>query len=171
MLGAQCRHRTGLPGSGEPTYSQVMKPRPEHIRFEVPAAAAGQRVDRFLASQPGGLSRSRIQALIQKGHLRDQAGTLGDPAAKVKSSAVLVLEVPPPETASLEPQALDLPIVHEDDDLIVIDKPAGLVVHPAPGQAHGTAVNALIAPCGTGPPGIGGWRRPRHFPRPTPGAR
>jgi 23S rRNA pseudouridine1911/1915/1917 synthase len=137
-----------------------MKPRSELISLEVPADATGQRIDRFLASRLEHISRSRIQALIHAGHVRDRAGTLGDPAAKVKCGDVLTLNLPPPEDLSLKPQPLDLTVTYEDEDLIVIDKPAGLVVHPAPGHAEGTLVNALMAHCGTSLSGIGGVRRP-----------
>jgi 23S rRNA pseudouridine1911/1915/1917 synthase len=137
-----------------------MKPGAERLRIEVPAGAEGSRVDRFLAAQLGHLSRSRIQALIRSGCVRDQRGTIGDPSAKVKPGDHLMVEVPEPEPAEPAPQALELAVVYEDADVIVIDKPAGLVVHPAPGHPSRTLVNALLAHCGPSLTGIGGIRRP-----------
>jgi 23S rRNA pseudouridine1911/1915/1917 synthase len=83
-----------------------------------------------------------------------------DPAAKVGAGIRIVLEVPASAPAEPAPEAIALAVVHEDDDLLVIDKPAGLVVHPAPGHEGGTLVNALLAHCGEGLSGIGGVRRP-----------
>jgi 23S rRNA pseudouridine1911/1915/1917 synthase len=137
-----------------------MKTGAEHLRVEVPADAGGDRVDRFLSSRLGRFSRSRIQALIRAGCVRDQRGTIGDPSAKVKQGDVLIVDVPAPEAAEPAAQTLDLSIVYEDADLIVIDKPAGLVVHPAPGHPSRTLVNALLAHCGPSLTGIGGVRRP-----------
>jgi 23S rRNA pseudouridine1911/1915/1917 synthase len=132
----------------------------QRLRLEVPADASAERVDRFLASRLDDLSRARIQALIRSGCVRDQRGTIGNPNAKVKPGDILLLDVPPPEPAAPAPQRLDLKIVHEDKDLIVIDKPAGMVVHPAPGHASDTLVNALLAHCGPKLTGIGGVQRP-----------
>ena len=104
------------------------------------------RLDRALALAFPDVSRARLQDLIRAGHVRRDGVTIRDPAVKVGPGTVLAFV--PPETTAPEPQAetLDLDIVYEDDDLIVIDKPAGLVVHPAPGTPTGTLVNALIAP-------------------------
>jgi 23S rRNA pseudouridine1911/1915/1917 synthase len=125
-------------------------------------AQAGDRLDRAVASLVPGLSRSRVKALIEAGHLvQDASGaTLNDPAFRVKPGQQLRLFLPAPEAALPLAQRLDLVIVHEDSDLIVIDKPAGLVVHPAPGSPDRTLVNALIAHCGESLSGIGGVRRP-----------
>lgn len=132
----------------------------ERLSLEVPPEAAGERIDRFLASRLENLSRSRIQALIRAGHVRDRRGTIEDPGTRVKPGDALTIEVPPPEPALPEPEAMPLDVVWEDEDLIVIDKPAGLVVHPAAGHASGTLVNALIAHCGASLSGIGGVMRP-----------
>jgi 23S rRNA pseudouridine1911/1915/1917 synthase len=134
--------------------------RSQCLRLIVPPEAGGERVDRFLASRVEGLSRARIQALIRSGHVRDERGTISDSGARVKPGDRLILDLPQPEPAKPEPQAIALEVVYEDADLIVIDKPAGLVVHPAAGHASGTLVNALIAHCGASLSGIGGVMRP-----------
>jgi 23S rRNA pseudouridine1911/1915/1917 synthase len=124
------------------------------------AAERGLRVDRFLADAIGTLSRSRVKSLIEQGQVRRDGAVLGEPAEPVRPGATYVLVLPPPLPAV--PQAQDIPftILHEDPDLIVLDKPAGLVVHPAPGNHDGTLVNALLAHCGDTLAGIGGERRP-----------
>lgn len=132
----------------------------ERVRLEVPPEAAGERIDRFLASRLENLSRSRVQALIKAGHVSDRQGTISDPGARVKPGMALTLDVPPPEPAEPQPETIPLKVVWEDGDLIVIDKPPGLVVHPAAGHAGGTLVNALIAHCGASLSGIGGVIRP-----------
>jgi 23S rRNA pseudouridine1911/1915/1917 synthase len=129
-------------------------------RLEVQPEDAGQRVDRLLASKMEGLSRSRIQALIRSGHVSDARGTIEDAGARVKPGEVLTVDVPPPEPAQPVAQELRLSVVYEDAHLIVIDKPAGLVVHPAAGHESGTLVNALLAHCGDSLSGIGGVKRP-----------
>jgi 23S rRNA pseudouridine1911/1915/1917 synthase len=126
------------------------------IRVTATAEHAGQRVDRFLADHFGTLSRSRVKTLIDEGRL---AGVT-QPAEPVKAGTTYILDLPAPIPATPLPQAIPFPILYEDDDLIVLDKPAGLVVHPAPGNLDGTLVNALLAHCGPGFTGIGAERRP-----------
>ena len=121
---------------------------------------AGLRLDRFLAGRLEGLSRARLQALIRGGHVEGPAGLARDPGGKVRPGARFRVTIPPAEPATPAPEKLPLNIVYEDEHLIVIDKPAGLVVHPAAGHARGTLVNALIAHCGDSLSGIGGVRRP-----------
>ena len=121
---------------------------------------AGQRIDRVLAARIPALSRSRLKALILSGQVALDGRTIRDPAASVNSGATVRVTLPPPAPAKPEGQAIPLNIVYEDDSLIVIDKPAGLVVHPAAGHAQGTLVNALIAHCGDSLSGIGGVKRP-----------
>jgi 23S rRNA pseudouridine1911/1915/1917 synthase len=129
---------------------------------QVTAAAddAGTRVDRLLAARLEGLSRTRLKDLILDGRLAVGGRTIRDPGYRVNAGDALVVTVPPPEPAEPEPQDIPLSILYEDAELIVIDKPAGLVVHPAPGHASGTLVNALIAHCGASLSGIGGVCRP-----------
>jgi 23S rRNA pseudouridine1911/1915/1917 synthase len=130
------------------------------IAVTAPPEAAGQRADRFLADAIGTLSRSRVKALIEAGHATRDGAPLREPADPVRPGARYALAVPPPEPATPEPETIPFPILFEDADLIVIDKPPGLVVHPAPGNWAGTLVNALLAHCGEDLPGIGGERRP-----------
>jgi 23S rRNA pseudouridine1911/1915/1917 synthase len=123
-------------------------------------AARGQRLDRFLADAIGTLSRSRVKVLIEQGHARRDGQVLAEPAEPVRSGATYVLDLPPPAPATPQPQTIPFTILYEDRDLIVLDKPAGLVVHPAPGNEDGTLVNALLAHCGEQLTGIGAERRP-----------
>lgn len=123
-------------------------------------AERGQRLDRFLAAAIGTLSRSRIKALIEQGHVRQDGTILSEPAEPVRPGATYQLDLPAPKPATPQPQAIPFTVLYEDRDLIVLDKPAGLVVHPAPGNEDGTLVNALLAHCGDSLTGIGGERRP-----------
>jgi 23S rRNA pseudouridine1911/1915/1917 synthase len=121
---------------------------------------AGERLDRVLAARIPALSRSRLKALILDGEVTIEARTVRDPAARVNSGDTVRVTLPPPEPAEPAGEEIPLDIVYEDDALIVINKPAGLVVHPAAGHASGTLVNALIAHCGDSLSGIGGVKRP-----------
>src|SRR6266700_2418416 len=125
----------------------------------VAASEDRQRVDRVLA-QHAGLSRSRLKALILAGEIAIDGRTIRDPAHRVNAGAAITVRVPPPAEPAPGPEAIALAVVYEDAELIVIDKPAGLVVHPAAGNWTGTLVNALIAHCGDSLSGIGGVRRP-----------
>ena len=118
------------------------------------------RLDRVLARRTPELSRSRLKALILAGSVTVKDAAVRDPAYHVAKGDTIIIDVP--EAVPAEPKAEDiaLDIVFEDDDIIVIDKPKGLVVHPAAGHATGTLVNALIAHCGTSLSGIGGVKRP-----------
>lgn len=138
----------------------MVKTKDRIVHIEVGPEAAGQRLDRVLAAHIDGLSRSRLQDLIRTGHVRHGGRTLVEPAAKIKPGQVLTVELPSPEPARPEGEPIALSIVFEDRDLIVVDKPAGLVVHPAAGHPSGTLVNALIAHCGDSLAGIAGVRRP-----------
>jgi 23S rRNA pseudouridine1911/1915/1917 synthase len=121
---------------------------------------APERLDRVLARLQGDLSRSRLQALIRDGQVTVDGATVLDPNRKVGGGVRIGLTVPPPVPAEPAGEAMALSIVYEDDDVIVIDKPPGLVVHPAAGHDSGTLVNALIAHCGESLSGIGGVKRP-----------
>jgi 23S rRNA pseudouridine1911/1915/1917 synthase len=132
---------------------------PDRHEVRVDAADAGERLDRVLASRLQ-LSRSRLKALIEAGRVAADGATIRDPSQKVKPGQALVVEVPPPEPDKPVPQAMALDIRYEDEDLLVLEKPAGLVVHPAPGNPDLTLVNALLAHCGEALSGIGGVKRP-----------
>ncbi len=121
---------------------------------------AGQRLDRFLADAAGELSRSRVKALILAGHAARDGTVAHNPSEPVRPGGRYTLAQPETVAASPTAQAIPLHILYEDADLIVLDKPAGLVTHPAPGNEDGTLVNALLAHCGDTLPGIGGERRP-----------
>jgi 23S rRNA pseudouridine1911/1915/1917 synthase len=125
---------------------------------------AGERLDRALVQALAGrlphLSRSRLQALIAAGAVSRNGRAVLDAGLRVQAGETYAVAVPPPEPAEPKPQAMALAIVYEDRDIIVIDKPKGLAVHPGPGHASGTLVNALIAHCGKSLSGIGGVRRP-----------
>jgi 23S rRNA pseudouridine1911/1915/1917 synthase len=142
-----------MPANSEP-------PQAGPIRITAAAAHAGERIDRFLADTLGSISRSRLKTLIDEGRLRGESGSVIQPAEPVKAGATYILDMPAPISATPLPQSIPFPILYEDDDLIVLDKPAGLVVHPAPGNLDGTLVNALLAHCGPGFTGIGAERRP-----------
>ena len=128
--------------------------------LEVDAENGGQRIDRVLTAALPELSRSRVQALIQAGRVRADGRTIAEPKTRVKPGQRLEVTVPPAAPATPEGEAIPLDVVYEDAWLIVIDKPAGLVVHPAPGNETGTLVNALIHHCADSLQGIGGERRP-----------
>ncbi len=124
-------------------------------------AAAGRRLDAVLAAALGGLSRTRIQALVKQGAVTDGDGRIvASSSMRVAAGQRFTVEVPAPAPARPAPQKIPLEIAFEDDHLIVIDKPAGLVVHPGPGSPDGTLVNALLAHCGSSLSGIGGVARP-----------
>ncbi|MGH6770167.1 MAG: RluA family pseudouridine synthase [Xanthobacteraceae bacterium] len=126
----------------------------------VAEADAGARLDRVLAAQIADLSRSRLKALILAGEVAIGGRTVRDPGLRVNAGDAISVMLPPPEPAAPQAEAIPLDIVYEDDAIVVIDKPKGLVVHPAAGQTSGTLVNALIAHCGDSLSGIGGVKRP-----------
>ncbi|MGM9593408.1 MAG: RluA family pseudouridine synthase [Candidatus Onthomonas sp.] len=123
------------------------------------ADQAGERADQFLARSVEGLTRSAAQKLLEQG-----AVTAGGKAlkknAKLEIGAELSLSLPDPEPIDVAPQDIPLDVVYEDEDVIVINKPVGLVVHPAPGHPDGTLVNALLYHCGDSLSGINGQLRP-----------
>ena len=139
--------------------AEFMTDQVRHLSFHVTAAEQSERLDRMLARHAD-LSRSRLKALILAGAVAIDGATVRDPSRCVNLGETVTVAVPPDEPA--EPAAEDIPldILYEDDALIVIDKPAGLVVHPAAGNRSGTLVNALIAHCGASLSGIGGVKRP-----------
>jgi 23S rRNA pseudouridine1911/1915/1917 synthase len=121
---------------------------------------AGWRLDRALAAALPLLSRERWKALVAGGRVAADGGMVRDPAWKVRGGEHLVATVPAPTPAAAQPQAIALAIVHEDEHLLVVDKPAGIVVHPAAGNPDGTLVNALLHHCAGRLSGIGGVARP-----------
>jgi 23S rRNA pseudouridine1911/1915/1917 synthase len=128
------------------------------VRLE--PAHAGWRLDRALAAAVPTLSRERLKTLIRSGAVEAKGGAVRDPALKVRGDESLRVAVPEPEPAHNEPQDIPLTIVFEDEHLLVVDKPAGLVVHPAAGNIDGTLVNALLHHCAGKLSGIGGVARP-----------
>jgi len=129
-------------------------------------SASGERLDRALAAALPALTRSRVKALIESrrvalaGPLNEPGRTVEEPSRKVKTGESFIIDIPEPEPAEPLAQAMALDILYEDSDLLVLNKPAGMVVHPAPGNPDNTLVNALLAHCGDSLSGIGGVRRP-----------
>ena len=121
--------------------------------------AAGARLDKTLAEHVDDLSRARIQALMAQGLISLRGAVLTDASAKALAGDYQIL-IPPPAPADPQPEAIPLSILYEDADLIVVEKPPGMAVHPAPGNETGTLVNALLHHCGASLSGIGGVARP-----------
>ena len=131
------------------------------IQARIAEDAIGWRLDRALAAAVPTLSRERLKALIASGEVIGPAGApVRDPAVKAVPGATYAVAVPEPKPAHNEAQDIALEIVHEDDHLLVVDKPAGMVVHPAAGNFDGTLVNALLHHCAGRLSGIGGVARP-----------
>lgn len=123
-------------------------------------ADAGLRLDKFLSQKMPELSRSRVQSLLEQGCVTCGSATISDASAKTKINQEYSLKIPEAIPSHILPQAMDLDIIFEDEHLLVINKPAGLTVHPAPGNHDNTLVNALLAHCGDSLSGIGGVARP-----------
>ncbi len=133
----------------------------ETIQVRIAGVADGQRLDRALAGSFPGISRERVKSLIASGNVTDAHGALAmDPTTKAAQGDLFEVTLPPPTPLDNEAQEIALDIVYEDEHLIVIDKPAGLVVHPAAGNLDGTLVNALLHHCAGQLSGIGGVARP-----------
>ena len=134
------------------------------LNFYVAPEQNGNRLDKVIADRQDGLSRARIQTLIRQGEVdvvRDRlAHKIEDPSWRVKHDDEIILRLPPPRDTAIRGEAIALDVLYEDDAVIVLNKPAGMVVHPAPGHSAGTLVNALIAHCGDSLSGIGGEKRP-----------
>jgi 23S rRNA pseudouridine1911/1915/1917 synthase len=128
--------------------------------FTIDGSLAGERLDKALAKLAPDLSRTRIQSIAGEGHISVNGRAEMAMSRKVASGDIVVIARPPAVDPAPKGEAIPLDVVFEDGDLIVIDKPAGLVVHPAGGHETGTLVNALIAHCGSSLSGIGGVRRP-----------
>lgn len=151
---------TDAPDHGGPDDTGLEPTGAAPIELVAGAADKGERLDRFLARAVPSLSRTRLKALVQEGKVTVGGRVIHDPGRKIDADARIVVAVPPPEPAEPEGEDIPLAVVHEDADLLVLDKPAGLVVHPAAGHETGTLVNALIAHCGDTLSGIGGVKRP-----------
>ncbi len=124
----------------------------------VPEGEGGERLDHFVARMVGELTRSAAQRLIEAG-LVTVSGSAAKPALKLREGEHVVVSIPPPEPAEAEPEDIPLEILHEDSDLVVVNKPAGMVVHPGAGNPRGTLVNALLSHCHD-LSGVGGELRP-----------
>jgi len=133
---------------------------PERVEIAIGPEFARERLDRVLQRQLPTFSRSRLKQLILDGRVFAAGGTLRDPAHRAHAGEQITIVLPEPEDAAPAAQPIALDVRFEDEHLIVIDKPAGMVVHPAPGNLDGTVVNALLAHCGPSLAGIGGVRRP-----------
>ncbi len=136
-----------------------MAPQQEQ-RITVADEESGERLDRLLAGRLAGLTRSRLKSLIEAGLVSLDGETIGEPSRRVKPGQTFAIVIPEAEPAVPIGQVIALDILFEDADIVVIDKPAGMVVHPAPGNPDRTLVNALIAHCGPSLTGVGGVRRP-----------
>jgi len=132
---------------------------PADLREVRLGANVAGRLDRALADAAPELSRARIQALMAEGAVSRDGQSLSDASAKA-APGVYMIEIPPPAPAEPQPEAIALAVLYEDEHLIVVDKPAGMAAHPAPGSLTGTLVNALLAHCGASLSGIGGVARP-----------
>lgn len=130
------------------------------LNFEADQDHDGERLDRFLAAMIDGFTRSRLKELIKAGHVQRQDSVISSPNARVKTGDVYIVHLPPASAPEPKPQNIPLDVVFEDEHLIVVNKPAGMVVHPATGHWHGTLVNALLYHCGDSLSGVGGVKRP-----------
>jgi len=138
----------------------MKSPSPQLLTATVDAEKTGERLDRFLATTFPETSRARFQALIAEGHVAVEGEPVREARRKLKEGDKVGVHLPAAKPAEPAAEGIELDIVYEDDDLIVIEKPAGLVVHPSAGHDSGTLVNALLAHCGDSLSGIGGVRRP-----------
>jgi len=131
---------------------------PGTFRLTVPAERAGERLDRFLPEAVPGLSRARAQRLIEEGNVL-LAGVPARASTRLSGRESITVTIPPPVPLDLRPEDIPIKVLHEDSHLLVVEKPAGMVVHPAPGHPGGTMVNALLSRADT-LSGIGGVSRP-----------
>ena len=136
--------------------SALMNP----IVITAEAGDAGQRLDAFLGARAEGLSRSRARTLIEEGAVTAGGAVETNPRAPIRAGLTYAITLPPPVAATPQPEAIPLDIVFEDEHLVILNKPAGLAVHPAPGNETGTLVNALLHHCQGQLSGIGGVERP-----------
>lgn len=131
----------------------------EYIAFMAEKEDAGMRIDLFLAENMENLSRSGIQKLMEEGHIRLNGGMV-KANYKLREKDIMEVEIPEAKEAEILPEDIPLDILYEDADVIVVNKPQGMVVHPAPGHMSGTLVNGLLFHCGDELSGINGEKRP-----------
>ena len=148
--------RSGAPPTPEPGEAAGAAARRS---FVVEPGAAGARLDRFLQTRAPDLSRTRLQGLIATGRVLVTGGH-AKASHRLRAGARVTVEIPAPEPVALTPEPIPLDVVYEDADLLVVNKPVGLVVHPGAGHWTGTLVHALLAHCGPALSGVGGVRRP-----------
>ena len=132
----------------------------EVLHFTVPAELAGGRLDAVLSTLQGELTRSHVQKLIEEGHVFISGKGKMKPSLKLMEGDQIELVLPPPDIAEIKAEDIPLDILYEDDDLLIVNKPKGMVVHPAPGHTKGTLVNAVMYHCGDQLSGINGTVRP-----------
>jgi len=132
---------------------------PQQFTLTVSPEQAGQRLDKFLSTGLDGVTRSAVEKYIAQGLVTKDGVSLSK-SHRVEPGEVLSVEIPDPKPLSVEPEAIPLSIIYEDEDLLVVNKPKGMVVHPAPGHPDHTLVNALLAHCGASLSGINGVLRP-----------
>jgi 23S rRNA pseudouridine1911/1915/1917 synthase len=156
--GARLEGRTASPPTSSDEFDEEQRGR--RVEITIAPGDAGVRLDRALQRQLPELSRTRLKQLMLTGAVASGGELLRDPAQRAGPGARVVIMVPEPDEPTPAAQSIPLDIRFEDEHLIVLDKPAGMVVHPAPGNLEGTLVNALLAHCGPSLAGIGGVRRP-----------
>lgn len=144
-------------GDGDPDDDDA--PHAQRHQLAVDPSGAGERIDAWIAAAVPALSRAQVQRLIDDGHVRLGGNPVAKPGQRVRAGDAITVEIPPPVALELVAEPLPLQVLYEDADLIVIDKAAGMVVHPAPGHPRGTLVNALLAHC-RDLSGVGGALRP-----------
>src|SRR5438034_3835778 len=157
---ATMRAAAGSRGASSSAESLPMALQGRRETLVIAAEEVGERLDRVLAHRVAELSRSRHKALILAGRVAIDGATIRDPGHRVNAGGRIRLELPPAQETAVAPEAIPLKVLFEDGELIVIDKPAGLVVHPAAGKPSGTLANALLAHCGESLSGVGGVKRP-----------
>ena len=142
----------------EHVFAGVVKNSSETRSWTLVVTEGTKRLDRYLAREIGDLTRSRLHGLIGDGFVLVNGGA-AKPAQQVRAGDVVDVTVPKPREVSMAAEDIPVPLVYQDDDIVVVDKPAGLAVHPGPGHPSGTLVNALLARC-PGIEGVGGEIRP-----------
>src|SRR5262249_15475279 len=157
---ATMRAAAGSRGAASSAESLLMALQGRSETLVIAAEEVGERLDRVLAHRVAELSRSRHKALILAGRVAIDGATIRDPGHRVNARATILLDPPPAEEVAGAPESIPPRVAFQDAELLVIDKTAGLAVHPAAGNWSGTLVNALVAHCGDSLSGVGGVKRP-----------